>query len=61
MRFTAASTPGEAERPIMRQNVFPPGLSRRVVAGNLLYAPVVHYVLGAHVSMPAARLIREPV
>ncbi len=45
----------------MRQNVFPPGLSRRVVAGNLLYAPVVHYVLGAHVSMPAARLIREPV
>jgi enamine deaminase RidA (YjgF/YER057c/UK114 family) len=41
----------------MRQNVFPPGLSRRVVAGNLLYAPVVHYVLGEHVIIFVSGLL----
>jgi enamine deaminase RidA (YjgF/YER057c/UK114 family) len=32
----------------MRQNVFPEGLSRRVVSGKLLYSPVVSYDLGSH-------------
>jgi enamine deaminase RidA (YjgF/YER057c/UK114 family) len=32
----------------MRRNTFPSRLSKRVVAGQLLYAPVVTYDLGAH-------------
>jgi enamine deaminase RidA (YjgF/YER057c/UK114 family) len=30
----------------MRDNVFPEGLARRVVAGNVLYSPVVTFDLG---------------
>ncbi len=32
----------------MRRNTFPAGLSKRVVAGHVLYAPVATYDLGAH-------------
>jgi len=32
----------------MRRNAFPSGLSKRVVGGHVLYAPVVTYDLGAH-------------
>lgn len=32
----------------MRRNVFPDGLSKRVVQGKVLYAPVVSFDLGAH-------------
>lgn len=32
----------------MRQNVYPEGLSKRVVNGKLLYSPVVSYELGSH-------------
>lgn len=32
----------------MRRNTFPSGLSRRVVGGHVLYAPVVTFDLGTH-------------
>jgi 2-iminobutanoate/2-iminopropanoate deaminase len=32
----------------VRHTVFPEGLSKRVVGGRLLYAPVVTYTLGEH-------------
>jgi enamine deaminase RidA (YjgF/YER057c/UK114 family) len=33
---------------IMRQNLFPEALAKRVVNGRLLYSPVVTYELGSH-------------
>ena len=41
----------------MRKNVFPSRLSKRVVGGHVLYAPVVTFDLGAHTLIFVAGLL----
>jgi 2-iminobutanoate/2-iminopropanoate deaminase len=41
----------------MRKNIFPDGLSRRVVGGNLLYAPVVTFDFGSHAMVMVSGLL----
>ncbi len=41
----------------MRRNTFPDGLSKRVVGGHVLYAPVVTYDLGSHVMVFVSGLL----